>query len=409
MRILTCLLVCGVAILSCRKSAPGGGVTPPATDSFTVTVNNGYGGGRFGAGDTVHIFSTAYPATEVFGTWSGSDTSLLDAGSEWHTWFIMPARNVTFTATYQSVPAFNLQFEQVRGRDRLKPVYYYFPPGHQGIVYLLHGTGGNAAYLVADYEWQLLIRDLVYRHYGVIVTESEEATTDSDLNGDGALRWNTTPWDSVTNVDYANIRILTDTFVNRGLIGAAEPKFSIGMSNGGNFSTALSTLLNYTAGVSYCAPSGALIAGITSVPLQFCMARFDHNPNVGPTGNADAQDNAATLVSRGICSRYRVKERSPLYPQRFARRGDITTDQSTAVFNELKGHHFIDDKNFFVGYSDSLQAALTADPASFPMLSSLNASQQYFVMVQVNLAVSDHQMYSDFNRATLRFLENPCD
>ncbi len=395
---------------SCKKSTTTDPVTPPqpVSDSFTVTVNNGYGSGKYKAGDTVHLFSQAYSSTQVFGSWTGSDVSLLDAPNEWHTWFIMPQKNETFTGSIQSISSFNLQYEKIQGRDRLKPVYYYFPPGHVGVVYLLHGTGGSAAYLVADYEWQLLISDLVNNKFAVIITESEEATTNTDLNGDGNLRWNTTPWDTITNVDYANIRIISDTFYNRGLSNPGEPKYSIGMSNGGNFSAALSTIYNYKAGVSYCAPSGGVLAQTTNSPFQFCMARFDNNPNVGPTGNANALSNSQTMTSRGICSKYFIKERSPLYPERFARNGSISIAQSTAVFNELKANHFIDDKNYFIGYSDSLQSVLSAHPSAFPQLSSLNLLQQYFVMVQINLAVSDHQMYSDFNRASIKFLKTQC-
>ncbi|HVZ95885.1 MAG TPA: hypothetical protein VG847_03345 [Chitinophagaceae bacterium] len=400
----------GFALLwaSCKKSATTTPVPPPASDSFAVTVNNGYGSGKYKAGDTVHIFSGAYSSSQVFGTWSGSDTSLLNAPDEWHTWFIMPQKNVSFTGSVQGIPSFTLQYEQIKGRDRLKPVYYYFPQGHAGIVYLLHGTGGNAANIVAEYEWQLLINDLVNNKFAVIITESEEATTNTDLNGDGVLRWNTTPWDTATNVDYANIRIITDTFYSRGLTGSSEPKYSIGMSNGGNFSAALSAIYNYKAGVSYCAPSGGAIAQITNSPLQFCMARFDDNPNVGTTGNANALSNSQMMTGRGICSKYFIKERSPLYPERFARRGDISIAQSAAVFNELKANHFMDAKNYFIGYSDSLQSALAVNPSAFPQLSSLNLSQQYFVITQVNLAVSDHQMYSDFDRATIKFLKTQC-
>ncbi|MCC7400970.1 MAG: hypothetical protein IT214_05755 [Chitinophagaceae bacterium] len=408
MKYLLFIFSCYMLIISCKKPETTNPVPPPATDSFTVAINNGYGSGRYKAGDTVHIFSQAYSSSQLFGSWSGNDVSLLNAPDEWHTWFIMPKKNVNFSGSSLNISSFTLNFEKIKGRDRLKPVYYYFPAGHKGIVYLLHGTGGNAAFLVADYEWQLLINDLVNNKFALIVTESEEATTNTDLNSDGVLRWNTTPWDTVSNIDYANIRIITDTFYNRGLTSNSEPKYSIGMSNGGNFSTALSTIYNFRAGVSYCAPSGTPIAQVTNTPLQFCMARFDNNPSVGSAGNANALSNSRMMTGRGICSKYFTKERSPLYPERFARRGDISVSQSAAVFNEIKAAHLLDAKNYFIGYSDALKSALNATPSAFPQLSSLNVSQQNFVITQIDLAVSDHKMYSDFNRATLLFLTKQC-
>ncbi|HVZ57597.1 MAG TPA: hypothetical protein VG870_13120 [Chitinophagaceae bacterium] len=404
------LLILLAAAAGCRKDAPAGsGTVPaPATDSFQVTVNQGYGSGRYKPGDTVHIFSLAYPDNQIFGSWAGPDTSLLNAPREWHTWFIMPARDLRFTASTQPVSTFTLQYSQIMGRDRVKPVYYYFPAGHRGFVYLLHGTGGTARSVVNSYEFQLLIRDLVHDGLGVVITEAEEATTGVDANGDGKLRWATTPFDSLTNVDYANIRILTDSLIRRGLTDAGKPRYSIGMSNGGNFSATLSELYHFPAAVSYCAPAGGPVAQTTTTPLQFCMARFDNNPNVGPAGNAMALDNSQTLTARNICSRYLVKEHAPLYPERFARSGQLTLSQSAAVFNELKAKGYLDARNYFIGYSQDLTTAYQADPSSFPVLSSLNPLLQYYVTTEIDLSVSDHQMYSDYNRATLRFLDGPC-
>lgn len=396
---------------SCQKeSGNGGGSNPtPTTDSFTVTVNNGYGSGKYKTGDTVHIFSVAYSSNQLFDTWISTDASLLNGKDEWHTWFKMPGRNVSFTGNTRNSVSFNLTLEQIRGRDRLKPVYYYFPANHKGFVFLLHGTGGSAQQFTSSFESQLLIRDLVNDNFGVIVTEAEESTTGIDANGDGNIRWNPVPFDSTTNVDFANIRIITDTFYNRGITSRAKFRYSLGMSNGGFFSSTLSQMFSYKAGISYCAPSGTVVAQTTTVPFQFCMSRFDNNDNVGPQGNADALSNSQTLTSRGICSKYFITEHSPLYPERFARRGDITLTQSTAVFNELKAKGYLDGKNYFIGFSGSLTTAFQANPSSFPAISSLNLLQRAFIIQQVDLAVADHQMYSDYNRVTLKFLNTQCN
>lgn len=400
-------LACLLFLFSCSKSSTTDPVPLPV-DSATVTVTNGYGSGKYKVGDTVHLFSTAYSDLQQFDTWSGADIPLLNAKAEWHTWFIMPARNVSFSGSLKSVPAFTLQYEQIRGRDRLKPVYSYFPAGHKGFVFLLHGTGGTALNLVNNYEVKQLMKDLVADGFGIIVTEAEEATTGIDINGDGKLRWNSTPVDTINNVDYANIRIITDTFYNRGATSRAKLRYSLGMSNGGAFSAALSYVYSYKAGISYCAPGGTVLAQVSTVPLQFCMARFDNNDNVGPQGNADALSNSNTLTGRGVCSKYFMKERSPLYPERFARRGDITIAKSTAIFNELKSKGYIDQKNYYIGYSGPLVTAFQSNPASFPQLQTCTLLQLAFIVEQIDLAVSDHQMYSDYNKASLRFLNLQC-
>jgi len=398
-----------IILFSCQKESPtGGGGTTPTTDSFTVSVNNGYGAGKYKSGDTVHIFSVAYSTSQLFDTWSSTDATLLNGKDEWHTWFIMPAKNLSYSGSLKNITPVTLAFEQIRGRDRLKPVYYFFPAGHKGFVLLLHGSGGTAQHFVNSYEYQQLIKDLVNDKFGVIVTEAEESTTGMDANGDGKIRWNNIPFDSTTNVDFANLKIITDTFYNRGVTSRSKFRYSAGMSNGGNFSASVSYLFSYKAGVSYCAPSGNPIATVSTIPFQFCMARFDNNENVGPTGNANALTNSQTLTSRGICSKYYVQEHSPLYPERFARKGDITIAQSTSVFNELKSKGFLTNKNYFIGFSDALTTAYLANPTSFPVLNSLNVLQKLTVIEQIDLAVADHNMYSDYNRATLKFLNTQC-
>jgi hypothetical protein len=404
-KLLPALVV--ISFLSCNKSSTAPLVPIlPLVDSFTVSVYNGYGTGKYKIGDTVDIFSVAYGDNQIFDKWNG-DISILNAFEEWHTWFIMPNRNVSFTGSVKTITPVALNFEQIRGRDRMKPVYSYFPAGHKGFVYLLHGTGGTAQNTATSFEFKQLIKDLVTDNFGIIITECEEATTGVDANGDGKLRWLVAPADSVTNIDYANIKIITDTFYNRGVTNRSKLRYCAGMSNGGNYSAYLSAYYKHKAGVSYCAQAGA-IALTTTTPLQFCMARYDNNQNVGPAGNAAALSNSQAISNRGICSKYFIKEHAPLYAERFARRGDISIAKSVAVFNELKSKGYLNNRNYFIDFSDVLVNAYTANPASFPELNSLTVLQKLFVVEQIDLSVSDHQMYSDYNRATLKFFNTQC-
>jgi hypothetical protein len=400
-------LLCLPFFVACKKESSTNPTTPITVDSSVVTVTNGYGSGKYKVGDTVHIFSMAYSDNQLFDTWSSADVSLLNGKDEWHSWFIAPAKNVSFTGSIKNITAVTLNIEQIMGKDRLKPVYYFFPAGHKGFVYLLHGTGGTAQNTATSYEFKQLIKDLVTDNFGVIITEAEESTTGVDANADGKIRWDVSPADSVNNVDYANIKIITDVFYTRGVTNRSKLRYSAGMSNGGNFSAYLSAYYKYKAGISYCAPAGA-VSLTTETPLQFCMARYDNNENVGPTGNANALTNSQMITNRGICSKYLIKEHSPLYAERFARKGDITIAKSTSIFNELKSKGFLNSKNYFIGFSDALTTAYQANPTSFPELNSLTVLQKLTVVEQIDLAVSDHQMYSDYNRATLKFLNTQC-
>jgi len=72
------IVITVLGFISCKKNSSGDILQPViTTDSFTVTVNNGYGAGKYKIGDTVHIFSTAYTDAQVFDKWSSSDVALL--------------------------------------------------------------------------------------------------------------------------------------------------------------------------------------------------------------------------------------------------------------------------------------------------------------------------------------------
>jgi hypothetical protein len=217
------------------------------------------------------------------------------------------------------------------------------------------------------------------------------------------------PLDTVANVDYANIRIITDTFYNRGVTDRSKPRYSVGMSDGGFFSASLSYLYHFKTGVQYCSQGSPSLMQVTSIPTQFCMMANDNNPSVGAAGNAEAFSDFNSFTGRGVCSKYFINERSPIYPERFARSGAISTTQSVAIYNELKSKGYIDNKSYYIGYSDAFQNAFTSNPASFPVISSLPIAQQVFVLEQINISVADHHFYSDYNRKTLNFLDHQCE
>lgn len=395
-------------ICSCSKSSDSNVPPTPTTDSFSVTVNNGYGGGKYKVGDTVHVFSSNYTNNQAFSSWTG-DTSVLNGPGEWHTWFIMPNKNITVTGNIQNITPFTLQYEQIMSKNIRKPVLYYFPVGYKGIVYLLHGTGGSALTLAANYEWQVLINDLVIDKYAVIITECEESTLGTDTNGDGKIRWSLLPTDSINNVDFANIRIITDTLYNRGVASRSKPRYSLGMSDGGFFSAALANIYSYTSSIQYCSQGPTALMQSTTVPTQFCMQANDDNESVGEAGDAAALSFSNALNNRGICSKYYVNQRCPLYTARFSRNGKISVSLSESIFTELKSKGYLDNRNYFIGTSNSaLVNAYTTNPSSFPVMSTLSGQQFQIVTSEISKSIATHNMYSDYDKATLKYLDSPC-
>ena len=396
----SCILV---AAISCTPTSVN-----TVNTSYTVTVNNGYGTATYAVGDTVHIWSKECTNNQTFTQWSG-DTLAFAGKNEWHTWFIMPAHNITVTAAFQAVN-YGMTYQKIMGKNILKNVYYNFPTNPKGIVYLFHGANGSASYWVDNYEPVALIKDLIANGYGIIVTEAEEVSLQQDLNGDGELRWNTTTLDSNTNVDFANLKAITDTFYNRGFVSRGLPRYSIGQSNGGSCSIVVSSFFGFRAGVAYCAAGGAAGSSITTTttPILFCLEQFDNNSLMGQTGDANAIKNSATLKGRGICSAYFMNVSSPLYPQRFARNPAISITMSQEIFNEIKSNGLLDSNNHFIGYFDKLVNAVKAHPQNFPVISALTTSQQNIVYEQLNCVTTAHQFFSDHNLATIRFLNDPC-
>jgi len=399
---------CLAMLTGCSKksNAPGTGTTGN-TDSATVTVINGYGSGKYRVGDTVNIWSLAIPANMVFDTWTGYSTLLQNSG-EWHNSFVMPAQDLTLTASQKSLAPFTLTYEKIRGMNIQKNVYYYFPAGHKGIIYLLHGTGGSAQSLVNQFEWTQTISDLVSAGYAIVVTEAEEVSLNTDLNGDGKIRWDLTPADTLTNPDYGNFRALTDTFYARGYTNPSIPRYSIGMSDGGAFSAALSFIYKFAAGVSYCAPTSTTVTNSSTTPFQFCMAKYDNDQEVGPAGDATAQSNANALSARGICSKFYLHDHSPVYPQRFARRSDISLSLSASLYNELGTNHWLDSKNYLTAASDTISARIQANPSAYPFSSALTPAQYQFFTDELDCMYAAHKFYSDYDKTTIHFLEGPC-
>jgi hypothetical protein len=373
--------------------------------TFNLTVTNGYGSGTYAASDTVHVWCEAIPENAVFAQWSGDIATLADIG-EWHTTLIMPGRNVRLTANFRTIAPFTIQYERIKAVNNLKNVYSYFPPKHKGVIFLAHGTNGKAAYWVDLYEYYQFTKDAIADSFAVIVTEAEEVTLNTDLNGDGKLRWFRGPLDSTANIDFANIIALTDTFIARGRMTRSTPRFAVGISNGAGFSFSLAMFLKYDGVTGYCGQGDERLFLIGNTPAQWCMAKYDQNENVGAAGNAQALVNYNTLLSRGIATNYYLLDRSPCYPERFGRSGSILLPTSRALFNEFRANGVLDANDYFRISGFPLLGRVASTPAQFPVMVSLDSLQRLFMVNEVEAMYADHTFFSDYNRKTLSFFNS---
>lgn len=374
--------------------------------TFTLNVNGGFGSGNFQAGDTVHIWCKEYDTTQTFLNWTG-DVSFMTNPNEWHSLLIMPNQNVQVTAHVVNMPAYTIQHEQIIGENNMKSVYSFFPNDLIGVVYLFHGTGGSATNWVRTVEYRSFVDALIAEKFGVIITEAEEITLNTDLNNDGNLRWQPFPLDVNTGIDYLNIKAITDTFINRNKLTVSTPLYSVGMSNGGAFSAAISYGNNYVAGVSYCASSVNAIFNARNNAFAFRMARWDDNAQVGSEGNYEAWQNDSTLAARSVCHDYQIHDKQPIYPERFARIPGVSLTESQAIFNDLVAQNQL-DANHYALHSDTIKNHILAQPQLYSSFLALNVSQQLEVLNQIAASNAEHKFYSDFNFETISFLKNVC-
>ena len=217
--------------------------------------------------------------------------------------------------------------------------------------------------------------------------------------------------DSLTNIDFSNIKAITDTFYSRGYSNRSIPRFTIGQSNGGSFSISFGSYFKVKAIVAYCSSGGGTssVAVNTSItPILFCLQGADNNSIMGQQGNANAITNSLSLNARSICSKYYINSPSPLYEYRFARNSIISYTLSSQIFNEIKNNHLLNSKNFFLGYADNLWNSVTTSSSNFPVINSLSTIQKNVVDEQISSITADHQFYSDHNKATILFLNSQC-
>ena len=358
-------------------------------------INDGYASGTYMPGDTVHIWSGLDPVTMTFQEWTG-DTSLLADTEEWHTTFIMPNNDVHFYALQDSTGPIDFEYEIIQGPENPKNVYYKFPENSTGTIFFFHGGSGNAEGFADRVETIQFSQDALQKGYGIIITESENATLNTGLN-----RWLLQTWTLEENIDIANIQALIDTFTVRGSINAQDPIYSAGVSNGGNFSSVVAHALNFNAAamVSAWGNPPALYL-VTETPTVFCPAKYD--PALGG-GNWVAHMNFDTLQARDIPSAFYELDRSPAYPQRFARIPEIDLSLSNDLFNEFQSMGFINNDHYFTVLDDSIQQLYMTNPDAFSVLSTLDIATVRHVLDQIKVMTADHSFFADYNERVLEF------
>ncbi|MCY7348218.1 MAG: hypothetical protein LH614_18655, partial [Pyrinomonadaceae bacterium] len=347
---------------------------------FSVTVNNGYGSAKYkGAARFIHIWANANPPNMVFDRWTG-DTHLLIDPTAWHTRLNPKQKNINLTATFKNAPDWTPIIETINGRE----YRYYFPPNARAVVFRFHGTGGSGATFFNRVEDRFSANNFAAAGFAVVALDSNNRVD---------KQWDNTN-NPPNNVDISNVRAMIDSFVARGLMTAATPVFSTGMSNGGAFSPRVAYALQFKAAAVYCAQGGAYI-NLTNVPTIWNVAQNDGNENVGANGNNASLTFFRILAARGITARHNVHLASPLYPQRFARIPGLTLADSQIIFDGLKNNDFLDRENY-----------LRQNPAISnwqSVIPAIYAPYYQAIRSQLDVSFAEHEYFSDNDGQVIAF------
>lgn len=373
----------------------------------TLAVEDGYGDGEYDSGKEVHIWS-AQQDGKVFTHWTG-DTSYLASPFEYHTTLIMPDHDITLTAQYATLTSeMTLSSFMIPGKERNKRVLAYMPAREkvQGIVWFFHGTNGNATNFTNDIEVRQMINLLMVNDYGIIALTSEESEYQIDFDADGNFRWSYS-FDS-TAIDFANIRAIRDSFIQRGRFDYSTDQIAMGYSAGGAFSEFVANVLNWRAAINHNSPGNEQISLNGHIPYIVSISLNDRHPAVGPEGNAMARANIQNYHNRGICAHLHEYEIQPLFPERFDRSPYINESLSRSIFNEIKSNNLMNEENYLIGVFSELQQIVLNNPSRFPVIISLTGLQLGHLENQIAVTNAEHNIKADINGRTLHFIEKLC-
>lgn len=368
-----------------------------------LTINNGSGGGTFPAGSRIDIFADPPPAGQVFDRWTGNVEVL---GNATLAPFLsraiatVPATPATLTATYKPAPAWTPtvvnNFNPIaQTSPEGTTLTYHLPANAQGVVFLLHETGGTGATWFTNPEQLELARDLVAAGFGVAALNSANRTA-------GAWSAQAT---LANNPDASTIAAALAKFVADKALPATQPVFLLGVGNGGDaaarFAEQLATATPprpVKGAILYCSIGSATLAVTSRVPQYFALASNDEV--IGAAGNAAARENVQLLSGRGIATGVVSNTPAPVHAGRFRVLGltatSFTAADAQAIWTALKAAGILDANNYVKSVPDAatLRAAL---PATYQ-------ARTAEIAAQLSVAYAARGFYGDANARVLNFM-----
>lgn len=353
-------------------------------EGYLLAVSGGWGGGRYRAGEEVHVWSGVFPYDGWVEAWSPAE-GLGDPG-EWNSVLVMPPHDLSLVTTVRDAAA---PMEELvvptAGEDRAAA--FVAPAKARGLVLFFHGAryshseiGDNAALTV--------VGRLVAAGWAVLALDSAAAT-----------RSGTGGWDDVVDDDNADLAAVREAVAWARAAGKAPaegPVVAWGMSSGGQFAHAVGLSLPAEAVLASCAPGRSSTLAETAAPTAWFLAEAD---GTFPTGAEDAAAAAEGLAARGVLAEVNVHPRTPLYAQRFTRVPGVDAERSAAIAADIRGAgYFLDEGGWQV------PGATVTGAMDWASLDGLDDTQRAAVAAEIEIMAADHELYDDYAGRMVDFL-----
>lgn len=375
--------------------------------SYKLTVLNGYGSGVFKAGDTVMVWSKAIPNDSVFNGWNQDvKVKCMITPREWTSGIIMPATDITITATFMYAEPLQWNEADVDVGFVKKHVWYSIPKNPIALITLHHFTNGRGKLWTERTEYTQFAHAARAMGFGLLAYNCDEVDSGPQDN-DNKDQWKAFPVSVTQNPDHKATRALLDSLIARNLVTEQTPLFAVGMSVGGGYTLSVAMTLGYTAWANYCSGGPITIADSTTIPGIQAPAINDANADDAPIGenNKKAREVYEKLIGRGVRCEWMQNQPQPLYPQRFARISGVTIAKSTAMLNQLRDKGFLYPNDIPKIQSDTLEYVIKNYPAVLSEFSTLPETQWKEALYQYRVAFADHEFHSNFTYATLDFFK----
>ncbi|MEM6559853.1 MAG: SBBP repeat-containing protein [Myxococcota bacterium] len=369
---------------------------------YTLIVTDGYGSGRYAPGEIVHISSRVAPLQEAHLRWTGD----IEVDNEWHTTFVMPARDIALTAEVASVSFEREDSDYLGMSDTVKTRRLFTPAASPiGLLLLLHGTGGSSA-MVDRTEVHAFVLDAVQEGFSVVALDSEETASGQDINGDGNLRWNTELTE--TNVDLANINNVLVKLRSEGYLDASMTLHAFGTSNGGGMATTLGGVadsdgadafpeLRFHSVASMCA-AGQAATAFTRTASSWWMCGEQAQAVLK---NSQALASSFALQQRAVRSSTTVQGPWPLLPEHLLRLPNVGTQDAADLHADLISFGAIDESGKVLMNSADLIREVSLEDLSTTLLSAEISRE---LRSQLDMHYAEHEFFSTRSQGILRFL-----